>query len=71
MDNEQSQTMVEESRRIEWRQRLMGCGPEGAAWLLHVSKLYKTREQLIGAHHIGLPDSLRVKMDRKGVMDVG
>lgn len=50
-----------ELERIRWRSFLMAI-PGGVEWLVHVSRLYDGREQLIGPRHIGLPDDLRVKM---------
>ena len=50
-----------EAVRIRWRQTLMSV-PGGVAWLLHVSRLYDHQERLIGPHHIGLPDDIRLSM---------
>lgn len=54
-----------EALRIQFRQALMSV-PGGVEWLVHVGKLFKFREQLLGPGDFGVPTSIRVMLYQLG-----
>ena len=53
---------LEELQGIRFRSRLMGLGPDGVNWLVHVSKLFSCREKSLREGEFGLPRGLQKRL---------